>query len=443
MATLWKPHKYQKLVLDSKKKVIAYVGGLQSGKTVAGVMWLLEGILAHPTDDFAVGAPSYKVLGQGPLAKFFSMINVKDWGRYNKQEGILYLKTGGKVYFRSLDDPDLFESMTLRRCWLDEADKMKHRAYINSIGRVSAHQGQVLMTTTPYQLGWLYREIYKPFKEKKKGFIDYIDVIECRSIDNPYFPKESFEQAKMLLSTAEFERRYMGQFRRMTGLVYEDILDSDGEFKNGVVFDKEPEICYTIGGIDWGYADPTAIYVIGVTEDKHLYVLDEVYKTGLTINEIVTICQELRFRHKISMFYADPSQPSSIEELNRKGVPTEKGNREIPYGISVLRSFIRLDRFHLSRNNVPNLSDELTKYHYEEDKTSDIPADELNHACDAVRYIVSTHPGITHIIQNIQNDESGDTEVKQFWKNVHEDIERQKSAYTDEEFNIYQQSLMD
>jgi len=162
----------------------------------------------------------------------------------------------------------------------------------------------------------------------------------------------------------------------------------------------------------------------------------------LTINEVVGICQDLRFKHKISMFYADPSQPSSIEELNRKGVPTEKGNREIPYGISVIRSFIRLDRLHVSRN-CTNILDEFTKYHYEEEKASDIPADELNHGLDSLRYITSTHPGITNIISYMQTNTGERSEVKQFWDNVRADVENQKRVYQDEEYDIYQQALMD
>ena len=440
---VFEPHYYQQLVLESTKPIILAVSGIQGGKTSAGVMWIAMNVEKYPGDNFLVAAPTFKILEQSTMDKFFSMIPESVWGKYSKQERCLYLKTGGKVYFRSVDDPNALEGVTCRGAWLDEAGNMKHMAFVNALGRVSAKYGQVLMTTTPYTSNWMLSDIYEPWEQAHGNHKD-IDVIQFRSVDNPYFTKESARLAQANLSPAEYERRYLGKFRMGQGRVYEDAFDVDGRFREGTIIlrEKVPALAYVVAGIDWGFRDPLAITVVGVTVDSHVVVLAEWYKSQMSDDEIVTKCQELQLKYKISIFYADYSEPGKIDLLNRNGVPCTKANKEIAFGIGRVRTLMRTQRFHIVSGTCPNLEEEAKMYMYDlvesKAKGIEIPFAGNDHALDTIRYVCATHQGIETIIQMTQAPvKSGRAEVDEFWSRVHEEIaeyQEQKENLAEELF---------
>jgi hypothetical protein len=111
----------------------------------------------------------------------------------------------GTVFIRSMDQPFGSEGITANWIWADEAGQMPRYAFIVFRSRVSTTGGQVLFTTTWYDLGWLFQEFYLPWLNKTEP--NY-EVFQWRSIDNPYFLKEFYEAEKRRLSAEEFARRY-------------------------------------------------------------------------------------------------------------------------------------------------------------------------------------------------------------------------------------------
>uniref|UniRef100_A0A7V3JAQ4 DOD-type homing endonuclease domain-containing protein n=1 Tax=candidate division CPR3 bacterium TaxID=2268181 RepID=A0A7V3JAQ4_UNCC3 len=754
------PHKYQKQVLLSKKRFVIAIAGIQAGKTLCGVLWLIQEIKKNPRGTFLVGAPSFKILNQSTLEKIFEVMPEGVWGSYNKMEQVYRLKSGGKIFFRSLESPDSVEGMTANAVWLDEAGQMKYRAWVNVLSRVSATNGRILITSSPYcydekteiytrngwkkfgeltdddevfacnengegwfekpqeivwqrykgkmfhfkghaidllvtpnhrilyknsnrfyiktaehffklkhrclsipkavfpkiqeqeffvlppvenkcriskpikismkdwlaflgwflseggirkkgkdgqyqvyisqkegkkweilksdleklpfkfsynkksglflcsnkqlwsylkKLGnkytkyipnefkfvgknnlmvlidrmilgdgsyrkngrkgfsyytvskrlaedfqevcmlcgiptkiserkqadsciqgriikattsmfhitervrkramvkerrivdydgyigcvavstglilvrrngeecisgntvnWLYKQIYQKVKSKELGYENF-EIVEWESVHNPYFPKENYEHAKMVLPLSEFERKYKGMFRRMQGLVYEDIFDDQGNFRN-VVSDL-PQFQKVICGVDWGYRDPTALAFLGITENGQVYLFDEVYKSGLTLPDIISILKDKVFENKISFIYAGKDQPGYIDELNLKGIPTMAANNEIFFGIGRVRALIRMGRFFIHRR-CTNALEEFTLYVYKEnDKMVEEPADENNHMMDAIRYAIASHPEFMQL-ENEGKVYSADQKTDEFWKEVKEDINR-------------------
>jgi PBSX family phage terminase large subunit len=414
------PHEYQKRVLLSKKRFVVAIAGIQGGKTLCGVLWLIQEIKKNPRGTFLVGAPSFKILNQSTLEKIFELMPEGVWGSYNKMEQVYRLKSGGKIFFRSLESPDSIEGMTAHAAWLDEAGQMKYRAWVNVLSRVSATNGRVLITTSPYTVNWLYKQIYQKVKNKELGYENF-EIVEWESIHNPYFPKENYEHARMVLPLSEFERKYKGMFRRMQGLVYEDIFDEEGNIRN-VVLDV-PKFQKVICGIDWGYRDPTAIAFLGITENGQVYLFDEVYKSGLTILDVISILKEKVLENRVGFVYAGKDQPGYIDELNLKGVPTMAANNDIFFGIGRVRALIRMGRFFIHRRCV-NALEEFTLYVYKEsDKMVEEPADENNHMMDAIRYAIASHPEFMQI-ENEGKVYSADQKTNEFWNEVKQDIER-------------------
>ncbi len=212
-----KLHPKQAEAFESDKRYTAVICGKQSGKTFLGSVWALKKINDFPEKNGLIASPTYKLLNQSTLDKFFSLF--PEFRKfYKQQQGIIELPTGGKVYIRSTDEPLGLEGMTLKWAWLDEAGMMNRLVWVIIRARTAIENGQVLITTNPYTLNWLYDEFYIPWKEGKDKDLA---VYSWRSIDNPYFPKEFYEKEKERLSEKEFARQYLGQFTKMEGLVYE------------------------------------------------------------------------------------------------------------------------------------------------------------------------------------------------------------------------------
>ncbi len=151
------------------------------------------------------------------MDKFFSLF--PEFRKfYKQQQGIIELPTGGKVYIRSTDEPLGLEGMTLKWAWLDEAGMMNRLVWVIIRARTAIENGQVLITTNPYTLNWLYDEFYIPWKEGKDKDLA---VYSWRSIDNPYFPKEFYEKRK---------KDY--QKKSLQGNILDNLLKWKGLFMN-------------------------------------------------------------------------------------------------------------------------------------------------------------------------------------------------------------------
>jgi len=90
-------------------------------------------------------------------------------------------------------------------------------AYQTALQRVSLFDGQVIITTTPYNRGWLKTEVY----DKAEG--DYLHVEKWTSIDNPAFPKHVYEEMQSgpnAMQPHRFRMMYKAEFERPVGMIY-------------------------------------------------------------------------------------------------------------------------------------------------------------------------------------------------------------------------------
>jgi PBSX family phage terminase large subunit len=281
--------------------------------------------------------------------------------------------------------------MTLRWIWADEAGQMKLEAWVNFQGRLSILKGELLCTTTPYTLNWLYNDFYEQWKS---GNPDYL-VVQYRSCDNPYFPTEEYERVKATMDSRTFRRRYDGLFEKMEGLVYEDFIPAIH-----IIDPQELHFKEVLIGIDWGYTNETAIAVIGITADNSYYVIDEYYKSGKVTSEIIERIKYFQKKYKVRFFYPDPAEPDRLEEMKRQGLfPREvnKNKDSVKRGIDEIRTLIKENRFHIFRTCRYTI-DEISVYHYdamvkEGQNESEDPVKEDDHMMDAIRMpIMMYHP---------------------------------------------------
>ncbi|MCK5020509.1 MAG: terminase family protein [Candidatus Peribacteraceae bacterium] len=381
-------HQHQDRVMDAVARFILVLTGVQGGKTTIGAIWLLariyESYKAGRRGDWLIAAPTEKILQQSTLVNFKSFFPA-DWGVWKEQKKCFELAWGDKVFVRSTENPEHLEGMTLLGAWLDEAGQMKARVWTYMQARVAVNRGPVLMTTTPYAMNWLYREVMKRAKE---GDSDYA-LITWKSVDNPAFPKEDFERARRTLPKAIFERRYLGLFTRLEGLVYPD-FDTDTHVIEPVYTIPENWECF--GGMDFGHTNPTCI--LPLYWDKRsdtYYVVDEFYEREASLKKISIVLD----KHPYKKVFADRQSAHLIAELQHQyGCKSiAPCDNSIDVGIERITKLLKEGKLKFFRGKCPNMLEEIEAYHYpppnEDKEVKDKPVPIKNHAMDALRYAFS------------------------------------------------------
>ncbi len=364
---------------NPEKRFGVICAGVQSGKTFTGTLWAGKKILEFPKGTGIIAAPTYKILQHATTKKFFEMFPKLRSG-YKEQKGEIELPTGGVIYVRSMDNPFGAEGITANWWWLDEGGMSSVNAWTVLRSRVSMTGGKGLITTTPYNMGWLYLDFFRPWKEELDKSLAFFS---WKSVENPYFPKDYYEAERRRLRPEEFARRYEGEFMKMTGLVW-DIPDTQ------IIDEKEimTKADARIMGVDWGWENPAAIVVLYLY-DKCWYVVDEWKQSHRTTAEIIQVIKNKMVEKKITQIFADPAEPDRIQECRNAGLPMMETNKDIKGGISNIQQLIREKRFWVF-NNCKEFIEEASMYHYpepdEEKESKDLPFPFNNHLCDSVRY---------------------------------------------------------
>ena len=372
-------HKGQTRVWKSEARFTAMIAGTGSGKTVMGPIWLYKQIQNNPTGFYLVVSPTYPMFQKTVLPATKSFLDKATCGEYKAADRVYVLPTGGLIFFGSADNPLSLEGVHCQAAWMDEAGQMKREAWEVIQRRVGFHSGKVLITTTPYNMGWLKTEIYDRWKE---GDPDY-NVIQFASVENPYYPKEEFERAKATLPDWKFRMFYLGQFAKPEGLIYQD-FNASVQVINSI---EIPAEWRRIIGLDFGYNNPTAAIWLAVNKDGVVYAYREYYKRGRLPEEIVQDIQTLSAGEKIEAICCDPSEPAIIEMFRRVGLPAQPADNAVMDGIQKVIGLIKTNRFFVFRGLV-NTLDEMESYCWKEkgDKIKDEPVKEFDHLMDALRY---------------------------------------------------------
>jgi len=383
------PKQYEAF-LDEKPYVVC-IAGFQSGKSTLGALWSAKKAFDFPNKNGLIAAPTYKILNQSTLEKFFQMFpQLRKY--YKQQQSVIELPEGGRIFIRSTDEPLGLEGMTLSWAWLDEAGMMNRLVWNIVRTRLAIEKGQCLITTTPYSLNYLYSEIYQP---AIRGEDSDISIHKWRSVDNPYFPKDFLEKEKKRLTSQEFARRYEAEFVRMSGLVYE-LLPNHILEQNEINYKKIANPEAVIAGIDWGFKNPAAIAII-IKKDNTYFLVDEFYQTGKTTAEIIAKIKEFKDKYRVNYFFPDPAEPDRLEEMKREGLNPSEVNKDIKLGISYVQELTRTNRFYVF-SNCKNSLEEFNYYHYDEEKIKEEPVKEMDHLMDAIRYALFGHRNFIPVI---------------------------------------------
>lgn len=408
----FKPHseKQERLIFSDSALTVA-ITGTQFGKSQGGTLWMQRQMFTFtdPRDNFIIGAPTYKILQQSVIPYF--LFHLQPFGQYSKSDSVFDLKHGGTVYFRTETDPDSIVGIpNVRAGWLDEAGKLRRYFWENYMARAASRGARTLLTTSPYSLNWIYHDIVKPTKDGKRKDVC---LIQAASWENPFHELSDPVKRDHVRSTMDprrFNMIFGGEMGRMIGMVY-DCWDDD---ENLVTPFQLPMGTTYYAGVDWGYTDPFVMKVRAITPDGRHYGISEFYKTQMTLPDMIQIAKQKKQIYGIKKFFCDPSQPGSIEEFNRNGLPAEGADNDIRRGIDHHYELIKTRKYKEFRNTCPYTADEREAYHYPEpkdlkpdqDSKEQLPVGQNDHCLDADRYItISTYRRDSKLTPRIPGDE--------------------------------------
>ncbi len=235
-------------------------------------------------------------------------------------------------------------------------------------------KGEVLFISTPKGFNHFY-DLYNKQDEDS----DY-KSFHFTTYDNPYIPPEEIAKAQAEMTEDRFAQEYLADFRKTEGLVYKEFDRTRHVFDEAVWNTAERLV-----SIDWGYTNPSAVYLIERDGDSHYWITQEYYKTQKTTDDIVEYAASLRG----NKYYPDPAEPDRIEMLKRKKLNVMEVSKDIEAGIDAVRELFKADRLHIHKSCV-NLISELEIYSYPKKKPDnnepELPIKENDHALDSIRY---------------------------------------------------------
>lgn len=262
-----KPLPAQQQFWNSPARHKGFVGGIGSGKTLAGCV----NILMQPAGTYGtVVAPTYPMLRDATLLTFLEKFRgcIRT---YNISHGVMTLKNDTTIFWRSADNPQSLRGPNLNWFWLDEADYMDGEVWNVMLGRIRRHPTKAWVTTSPNgEDNWMYTEFYQKYLSGNK---DYLHVTS-RTQDNIHLPREYIDTL-VDTYTSEHARQELGgeYIGKMSRVMDKDWIQYGIPPDEGMTY---------IAGVDLAIstkddADDRAIVVVGKHTSGQLWVADVHY----------------------------------------------------------------------------------------------------------------------------------------------------------------------
>ena len=378
-------HQAQKLIVKSLKRFRVVITGRRFGKTVCSVSELVgkaffqkDGLVCYiaPTNE-DVRDIVWRELKNAvePIATKINDVRMEIEIK-NKFGGTSLIKTAS---WQSIIDKGRLRGQKFHFIVMDEVSSYKNfwvgwEEVIRPT--LTDYKGSVLFIGTPKGLNHFY-DLYN-LKDKDEDF----DSFKFTTYDNPFIDPKEIDKAKGQMTVDRFAQEYLGEFRKMEGLVYKEFIREIDvkDFKEDEINLKE-----IIVPIDWGYTNPAGALKILVDRDNRFYISDEFYKRGQTTDQIVEYVKGWKgVKH-----YPDPAEPDRIEIAQRLGLNCREVSKDKIAGIDRVRELFKQRRIVVHPRCI-NLINELETYHYPESRgdlnEKEEPVKENDHLMDSIRY---------------------------------------------------------
>ena len=398
-------HEGQQAAMNSRKRVVLVLAGTRGGKTSLGPLWLWREMRRKGPGDYLVAGPTHtllqkaavpelervfgRILGLGRVCgqpfefRISSAGEEKLWGRQQERPT--------RIIFGHADKSESLEAMTAKAVWLDEVGQKQFRleSWEAVWRRTLTTEGRFLLTTTPYNLGWLKVKVHDEWVKAKRNHPDF-DVIQFDSTKNPAVPPEELERAKQTLPSWRYEMFYLGRFTRPAGVIYDNFSEVNHCLPKFTIEPHWPRYL----GLDFGGINTVGIFFAKEPFTNRLYAYREYRpKEGRTAKEHVAALRQGEVMLPCAVG-GSASEDQWRNEFAAAGLPVHpsplSGPDSVEVGINRAYALIARDRLRVLPACEYFLQDLLT-YSRELDDTGEptekIQDKESMHFADAFRYL--------------------------------------------------------
>ena len=304
------------------------------------------------------------------------------------------LKTGQKIMFLGLDDPQKLKSLKVPFSYVgilhfEELDQYAGPEEVRNVEQSVLRGGDAFYSFKSFNppitmSNWANQYVQTPKPDCMLNHSTYLTTpaqwLGQKFIDDAEFLKEKNERA--------YKHEYLGIPTGTGGNVFENVeikAITDDEIKG---FDR------IFKGIDWGwYPDPTAFDEMYFSSAKReLYIFKELHVNKMRSTDVAANLEKIGV-NKYERITAD-KELETIADFRSWGWnmrPAAKGPGSITYGMKWLQS---LNKIIIDPIRCPHTKEEFIKYEYERDRNGDVISgypDKDNHHIDAVRYALEQY----------------------------------------------------
>lgn len=394
---------------DDIRRILFY-GGARSGKTEVILAWLVAQAMMYPGMRILV----LRLRQDHAVTTLFnlSLKRILPPGTcgvvYNSRPPEVRFPNGSLIRVSGLDDAarvSKIQGDEYTHIYINEATEVSWEAITVALTRLSQNiDGTVrklIMDCNPvgteHWLHYIAMRHLLPGRGAGKGENKPLPdanlwaTMHWVPTDNPYLPQDTIDTLNALPGIQR-RRRFLGEWCNNEGVVYEDFDPSIH-----VIDDLPPDATRwrRIRSLDFGFTNPAVCLWGAVDSDGRLYVYDELYKAGLTAEDLADAVLSRGWEG--SRIIADPEDASARATLRRKGIETEAANKAVTAGIQSVQQRLRLQDDAMPRLFITKqcyqVLQEMASYRWEVSRegvvgTSEKPHKANDHAMDALRYMV-------------------------------------------------------
>lgn len=335
-----------------------------------------------------------------------------DFDKTTSPMEITFNKTGQKILFYGLDEPEKLKSITfedpkakIELLLLEEYNQLACAEDARNV-RQSVFRGDYSLeidayNPSPDDMQWTNQEARLEEPGKLVHHSSYLDVPE------EFIGKRFIEQAEQLkaINAKAYANEYMGEETGLTGTVFENVV------AQSITYEDRIHIKWIRCGVDWGYQnDPFVWLMVGYDrKTRTLYIIDEVFNTetldDANIGEVkrhlvdrddkgqpiyTNEGKPVYSKHKPqNEIRADAAAPKDIATWRHAGMAIMGASKRVPVDDGI-RWLQKRKAIVIDRERCPLAFQEFSRYRALEDDEGKFKGypDKDNHTIDAVRYAV-------------------------------------------------------
>jgi PBSX family phage terminase large subunit len=395
---------WQTKVIDDEHRFKVINCGRRAGKSFLVSIKLLDFASNNPKSVVWYISPNYKQSKQIMWTMVRDIIPQYGISKTNETELKIELKNGSQILLKGAEDPDSLRGVRIDFCVFDEVAFIDKWDEVWKVVRPTliVSKASCWFISTPNGFNH-FKEMYENVAKDGKPIFAPSDhkAFHYTSYDNPYLDKTELENAKETTDEDSFAQEYMGEFRKMVGLVYKD-FSREKHMVTIPLLDYNYTYTRTL---DFGFAHKSAlIYFAANSTGDAIYAYDGLYQEGLTESQIAEVVKAKDVGRVITNPVADSAQPMSIQQLLDLGVafnPVEKGPDSVKNGIVKVAELLKVrndtGKPTLMFNKDLNwIADEFERYRWMENKSADnaikeVPNKVNDDAMDAIRYFAMVY----------------------------------------------------